>query len=59
MLADALSAAESCQVIEFTGKDDSRFCLYASCASKAEREGESTLWLRDADNILLASATFA
>lgn len=59
VLADALSAAESCQIIEFTGKDDSRFCLYASCASKAEREGESTLWLRDAENILLASATFS
>ncbi|KDE35825.1 MULTISPECIES: VirK/YbjX family protein [Kosakonia] len=58
-LAAALSATEPTQIIDFMGKDDTHFTVYASNASKAEREGESTLWLCDGDNTLLASATFS
>ncbi|WP_312689146.1 VirK/YbjX family protein [Kosakonia sp.] len=58
-LAETLSAAEPRQIIEFLGKDDARFSLYASGASKAEREGESTLWLHDENDHLLASVTFS
>ncbi len=58
-LAAALSAASPTQVIDFTGKDDVQFKLYASNASKAEREGESTLWLCDGHNTVLASVTFS
>ncbi|WP_072568769.1 VirK/YbjX family protein [Enterobacter sp. SA187] len=58
-LAEALTAAAPVPLLEFTGKDDAPFTVYASCASKAEREGESTLWLYGADNTLLASATFS
>lgn len=58
-LADALTAATPVLLLEFTGKDDAPFSLYASCASKAEREGECTLWLYGADQTLLASVTFS
>ena len=34
------------------------YTVNASSAHKAEREGESTLWLRDDENTLLASLTF-
>lgn len=33
--------------------------MSASSAGKAEREGESTLWLRDSENTVLASLTFS
>lgn len=59
VLAEALSAATQTLVIDFAGKDDAHFSLYASNASKAEREGESTLWLCDSDDTLLASVTFS
>ncbi|HEG4371367.1 VirK/YbjX family protein [Klebsiella oxytoca] len=58
-LADAMTAANELPLLELAGKDDSRFSLSASSAGKAEREGETTLWLRDGDGIVLASATFS
>lgn len=58
-LARALTATESTALLSFTGKDDAKFTLYASCASKAEREGESTLWFCSEDDTVLASATFS
>ena len=58
-LAGAMTAAKDVPLLELTGKDDSRFTLSASSAGKAEREGETTLWLRDSDEIVLASATFS
>lgn len=41
------------------GKDERQFPYRHSSAGKAEREGETTLWLRDSDHTLLASATFS
>lgn len=58
-LADALLAIEPTALITLVGKDDAHFTLYTSCARKAEREGESTLWFCTADNVVLASATFS
>lgn len=58
-LAGAMTAAKETPLLELTGKDDSRFTLSASSAGKAEREGETTLWLRDSDETVLASATFS
>ncbi|MGM1330402.1 VirK/YbjX family protein, partial [Klebsiella michiganensis] len=58
-LAGAMTAAKDVPLLELKGKDDSRFTLSASSAGKAEREGETTLWLRDSDEIVLASATFS
>lgn len=58
-IAAALSAAEPTQIIDFKGKDETHFTVFASNASKAEREGESTLWLCDGNNTLLASVTFS
>lgn len=57
--ADALSSAERQLLLQFQGKDAATFSVYASCASKAEREGESTLWLYDEQQTLLASITFS
>ena len=54
-----MTAANELPLLELAGKDDSRFTLSASSAGKAEREGETTLWLRDGDGIVLASATFS
>lgn len=58
-LAAALTAPDPVAVLEIAGKDDSRFTLCLSCARKAEREGESTVWLFDGEQTLLASATFS
>jgi uncharacterized protein len=58
-LARALTATEPTPLITFEGKDSAQFTLYASCARKAEREGESTLWFSNAENVILASATFS
>ena len=58
-LAQALMSADETPLVELEGKDASRFTLSASCASKAEREGETTLWLHDASRTLLASVTFS
>ncbi|SNY73878.1 VirK/YbjX family protein [Enterobacter sp. CC120223-11] len=59
LLAAALTATEPTPLLTFSGKDDAKFTLYASCASKAEREGESTLWFCSEDDTVLASATFS
>ncbi|WP_039056614.1 VirK/YbjX family protein [Enterobacter sp. Bisph1] len=58
-LATALSTPTSEQILEFYGKDNARFSVFASCASKAEREGETTLWMCDGEQTLLASVTFS
>ncbi len=58
-LANAMTAAQEMPLLELTGKDGSRFTLSASSAGKAEREGETTLWLRDDDEVVLASTTFS
>lgn len=58
-LACAMTAAKEMPLLILTGKDDHRFTLSASSAGKAEREGETTLWLHDSDQTLLASATFS
>jgi hypothetical protein len=58
-LASALTATKATELLAFEGKDGAQFTLYASCAHKAEREGESTLWFCNADNTVLASTTFS
>ncbi|EQB2607066.1 VirK/YbjX family protein [Raoultella ornithinolytica] len=58
-LAAAMTAAKETILLELQGKDEARFTLSASSAGKAEREGETTLWLRDGNQTLLASATFS
>ncbi|TDN59968.1 VirK/YbjX family protein [Scandinavium goeteborgense] len=58
-LAAALTATEPTELLSFEGKDGVQFTLYASCAHKAEREGESTLWFCGADDTVLASTTFS
>lgn len=57
--ATAMTSAKEMPLLELTGKDDRRFTLFASSAGKAEREGETTLRLRDSDDTTLASATFS
>ena len=57
-LSSALISREETILAEFTGREKARFTISASCAHKAEREGESTLWLRGDNKELLASATF-
>jgi len=57
--AAALTASDPTALLSFEGKEGTQFTLYASCARKAEREGESTLWFCDADNTVLASTTFS
>ncbi|PIJ64984.1 virulence factor VirK, partial [Serratia sp. OLLOLW30] len=58
-LSSALISREETILAEFTGREEARFTISASCAHKAEREGESTLWLRGDNKELLASATFS
>jgi len=58
-LKNALTHQNAQPVVQFQAKDDAGYIVYASSASKAEREGESTLWLRDNEDILLASLTFS
>lgn len=58
-LATALTHPTAHPVLNFQAKDDASYTVYASSASKAEREGESTLWLRDEEDTLLASLTFS
>lgn len=58
-LAGALIAGQEKKLVTLTGKDDSQFSLSSSCAGSAEREGESTLWLRDGNQHVLASLTFS
>lgn len=58
-LKNALTHQTAQPVVHFQAKDDVGFTVFASTASKAEREGESTLWLRDNEDTLLASLTFS
>ena len=58
-LAMAMMATQETPLLTLQGKDDACFTLAASGAGKAEREGETTLWLRDGNQTLLASATFS
>ncbi|QIP94564.1 VirK/YbjX family protein [Serratia fonticola] len=57
-LIKAFTSPHEVMLLQLEGKDESRFTLSASCAHKAEREGETTLWLRDTNDRLLASLTF-
>ncbi|WP_029741986.1 DUF535 family protein, partial [Enterobacter asburiae] len=45
-LAQALSSPQEQTVVQFHAKDGVTYTVNASSAGKAEREGESTLWLR-------------
>lgn len=58
-LAHALSSPKEQTIAQFQAKNAAVYTLNASSALSAEREGESTLWLRDNDNTLLASLTFS
>lgn len=58
-LAQALTSPHEQPFVQFRAKNDAIYTVNASCAGKAEREGESTLWLRDNENTLLASLTFS
>lgn len=57
-LAHALTSPQEAPVVRFEAKNGEIYTVHASSAGKAEREGESTLWLHDNDNTLLASLTF-
>lgn len=46
-LAHAMTAVCEVPLLTLNGKDQRQFSLSASSAGKAEREGETTLWLRD------------
>ena len=58
-LRHALTQPTAQPVFQFTAKEDARYSVSVSSASKAEREGECTLWLRDEEDTLLASLTFS
>ena len=58
-LALALTSPQEKPVAQFHAKDGVIYTVNASSAGKAEREGESTLWLRDNEDTLLASLTFS
>ncbi|MRS16132.1 DUF535 domain-containing protein [Enterobacteriaceae bacterium RIT691] len=58
-VVEALTAMDPVALLHFEGKEGAKFTLYASCAHKAEREGESTVWFCNEENTLLASATFS
>lgn len=58
-LAKAFVATDEVPLLRLAGKGESHFTLLASCAHKADREGETTLWLRDDSDRLLASLTFS
>ncbi|NBC99539.1 DUF535 domain-containing protein [Atlantibacter hermannii] len=58
-LAQALLSPTEHTLVHFHVRDDVSYSITASSAHKAEREGESTLWIRDNENNLLASLTFS
>ena len=58
-LAQAMTGAQEQPIAQFHVKDGVTYMVNASSAGKAEREGESTLWLRDNEDTLLASLTFS
>jgi len=58
-LAHLFTSPMPLPLLQFATKDDASYTIYATSAVKAEREGETTLWLRAGDNTLLASLTFS
>ena len=58
-LASALTGTDPTELLSLEGKEGTKFTLSVSCAQKAEREGESTVWFCDVDDNVLASATFS
>lgn len=58
-LKNALTNPVAQPIVHFHAKDEAGYTVYASSATKAEREGESTLWLCDEEDTLLASLTFS
>ncbi|MDF7680902.1 VirK/YbjX family protein [Enterobacteriaceae bacterium ESL0689] len=58
-LISAMTSAHSVPLLQLHGKDDTCFTLSVSAAGKSEREGETTIWLHDDKQTLLASATFS
>ncbi|HCC6824876.1 TPA: DUF535 domain-containing protein, partial [Citrobacter freundii] len=59
ILSNALIKREETVLVELIGREETHFTISVSCAHKAEREGESTLWLRGDNKELLASMTFS
>ncbi len=58
-LAHLFTSPSPLPLLQFATKDEASYTIYATSAVKAEREGETTLWLRAGDNTLLASLTFS
>ncbi|MBJ3813693.1 DUF535 domain-containing protein [Shimwellia pseudoproteus] len=54
----ALMAATPQMLVSVSGKNDARLQVFASGATGAQREGESTLWCY-CDDVLLATLTFS
>ena len=58
-LAHLFTSPSPLPLLQFATKEEASYTIYATSAVKAEREGETTLWLRAGDNTLLASLTFS
>ena len=58
-LAHLFTSPSPLPLLQFATKEGANYTIYATSAVKAEREGETTLWLRAGDNTLLASLTFS
>ncbi len=58
-LAHLFTSPSPLPLLQFATKDEASYTIFATSAVKAEREGETTLWLRAGDNTLLASLTFS
>jgi len=58
-LAHLFTSPSPLPLLQFASKEEASYTIFATSAVKAEREGETTLWLRAGDNTLLASLTFS
>lgn len=58
-LAHLFTSPSPLALLQFATKEEASYTIFATSAVKAEREGETTLWLRAGDNTLLASLTFS
>ncbi|QFH50336.1 VirK/YbjX family protein [Leclercia adecarboxylata] len=58
-LAHLFTSPSPLPLLQFATKEEASYTIFATSAVKAEREGETTLWLRAGDNTLLASLTFS
>ncbi|HBX15106.1 MAG TPA: DUF535 domain-containing protein, partial [Leclercia adecarboxylata] len=58
-LAHIFTSPSPLPLLQFATKEEASYTIFATSAVKAEREGETTLWLRAGDNTLLASLTFS